>query len=362
MHGKDPKRIALALQGGGAHGAFTWGVLDRFLEDERIAIEGISGTSAGAMNAVVTADGLEQGGPPGARDSLERFWGTISRHGSFSPYHSGPFNPWGADWSPAALWLDVLSLMVSPYQLNPFNLNPLRKVLEETVDFERLRRSKTIQLYISATNVRTNHLHVFDTPRISLESVLASACLPQLHHAVEVEGEFYWDGGFMGNPVLEPLVRRCQSSDIVIVQLNPTHRAEVPTTSYEIAGRLNEITFNASLMHEMRAIARITRMIETGLLRDSRYELTYLHLIDAGEALSGLGVRSKLDTSWAFLTRLRDLGRSEAGRWLEENFTHLGSRTTLDLAAWEPLDRSEASRAWPPPGSPRSDGPESGAP
>ncbi len=362
MRGKDPKRIALALQGGGAHGAFTWGVLDRFLEDERIAIEGISGTSAGAMNAVVTADGLERGGRRGARDALEGFWSAISRHGSFSPYHSGPFNPLGANWSPTALWLDVLSLMVSPYQLNPFNFNPLRQVLESTVDFDRLRRSQTIQLYVSATNVRTNHLHVFETPEISLESVLASACLPQLHHAVEVDGEAYWDGGFMGNPVLEPLVRRCHSSDIVIVQLNATHRAEVPTTSYEIADRLNEITFNASLMHEMRAIARITRMIEKGILRDPRYELAYLHLIGAGDALAGLGVRSKLDTSWAFLTRLRDLGRGEAGSWLEANFEHLGRRSTLDLAAWEPQDRSKASRAWPSPGSPRSDGPESGAP
>jgi NTE family protein len=345
------KKISLALQGGGAHGAFTWGVLDRLLEDGRIAVEAISGTSAGAMNAVVAAHGLEQGGRQGAREALEGFWRAVSLRGSFSPYHTGPFNPWGADWSPAALWFDVLSLMVSPYQLNPFNLNPLRQVLADAVDFERLRRCRKVQLYICATNVRTNHLHVFETAEISLESVLASACLPQLHHAVEVDGEFYWDGGFMGNPVLEPLVRRCQTSDIVIVQLNPTNRAQVPTTAFEIADRLNEITFNASLMHEMRAIARITRMIEKGILKDPRYELAYLHLIEAGEALAGLGVRSKLDTSWAFLTRLRDRGREGAERWLGENFAHLGRRSTLDLAAWEPLERCATAPARAAPGA-----------
>ncbi len=337
------KPITLALQGGGAHGAFTWGVLDRLLEDERIVIEGVSGTSAGAMNAVVTADGLVRGGRSGARQALEAFWRAISRHGSFSPYHSGPFNPLGADWSPAALWFDVLSLMVSPYQLNPFNLNPLRKVLEESVDFGRLRQCP-LKLYVSATNVRTNHLRVFTTPEISVESVLASACLPQLHHAVKVEGESYWDGGFMGNPVLEPLVRRCQSSDILIVQINPIHQAEVPRTAPEIADRLNEITFNASLMHEMRAIARITRMIEQGVIRDPRYELAYLHMIGAEEALAGLGVRSKLDTNWAFLTELRDRGRSEAGRWLDRNFHHLGQKSTLDLTAWQPLEVGEEAQ------------------
>ena len=337
------KPITLALQGGGAHGAFTWGVLDRLLEDERIAIEGISGTSAGAMNAVVTADGLEAGGRSGARLALEAFWRAISRHGSFSPYHSGPFNPLGADWSPVALWFDVLSLMVSPYQLNPLNLNPLRKVLEESVDFDRLRRSQTIKLYVSATNVRTNHLRIFTTPEISVESVLASACLPQLHHAVEVDGESYWDGGFMGNPVLEPLVRRCQSSDILIVQINPTS-AEVPRAAPEIADRLNEITFNASLMHEMGSIARITRMIEKGVIRDPRYALAFLHLIGAEEALAGLGVRSKLDTNWTFLTGLRDRGRSKAGGWLEQNFAHLGKRSTVDLMAWQPLEYGEEAR------------------
>jgi len=235
--------------------------------------------------------------------------------------------------------------VVSPYQLNPFNLNPLRKVVEESVNFDRLRRSQSIRLYISATNVRTNQVHVFTTPEISVESVLASACLPQLHHAVKVDGESYWDGGFMGNPVLEPLVRRCRSSDILIVQVNPTSRAEVPRTAPEIADRLNEITFNASLMHEMRAIARITRMIEQGVIRDPRYELAYLHLIGAEEALAGLSVRSKLDTSWAFLTDLRDRGRRESGHWLERNFDHLGHRSTLDLTAWQPLEVGAEPRA-----------------
>ncbi|MHB8763500.1 MAG: patatin-like phospholipase family protein, partial [Deferrisomatales bacterium] len=228
---------------------------------------------------------------------------------------------------------------------NPFNLNPLRKVLEESVDFDRLRRSQTIKLYVSATNVRTNHLRVFTTPEISVETVLASACLPQLHHAVDVDGESYWDGGFMGNPVLDPLVRRCQSSDTLIVQINPVYQPEVPRTAPEIADRLNEITFNASLMHEMRAIARITRMIERGVIQDPRYVLAYLHLIGAEDALAGLGVRSKLDTNWAFLTGLRDRGRRKADEWLERNFEDLGKRSTLDLTAWEPLEYGEETRS-----------------
>lgn len=348
MDGEPQKKpITLALQGGGAHGAFTWGVLDRLLEDPRIEIEGISGTSAGAMNAAVLADGFNKGGRAGARKVLEEFWRAISRYGSFSPYHSRPYNPLGADWSPLALWFDLLAQMVSPYQLNPLNLNPLREVLENTIDFERLSSSHAIKLYISATNVRTNHLRIFRNQDLCPEVLLASACLPTMHHAVEVHGEHYWDGGFMGNPVLEPLVRRCRSSDILIVQINPTYREEIPQFAHEIADRLNEITFNSSLMREIGGIAAITRMIERGIIQDPRYEKAYFHLIAADEALEGLGVRSKLDTSWPFLTQLKDKGRRKAETWLEQNFEHVGLRSTLNFASWKPIEYEEDAGTCP---------------
>lgn len=334
----ETKKITLALQGGGSHGAFTWGVLDRLLEDERIEIEGISGTSAGAMNAVLLAYGYEINGREGARKELRKFWKAISLKGAFSPYHSGIFNPLGADWSPLALWFDLLSQTLSPYQMNPGNFNPLRDMLEKTIDFDQLRKCGKIRLFISATNVNTNHLHIFTNNQISLDVLMASACLPYIHQAVEIDGEYFWDGGFMGNPALEPLVRRCETSDTIIVQVNPTFRQELPRFAADIADRLNEVTFNSSLMREIRSYFDVTRMIERGTIKDPRIERAYFHIISISPELHHLGVRSKLDTSWVLLKRLFDVGRNQAEIWLSNHFDDIGQRTTLDLEEWTPTE------------------------
>jgi NTE family protein len=324
----------LALQGGGAHGAFTWGVLDRLLEDERLMIDAISATSAGAMNAAVLADGYEKGGAKGAREALARFWEAMEIAGAFNPYRTGPFNPLGHN-SPFALWLDWLGQIFSPYQLNPFNINPLRDVLRKTIDLDCVQSCQKIRLYIAATNVRTNRLRIFASGELSIDVLLASACLPQIYPAVEINGDYYWDGGYMGNPVLEPLLDKCPDhADILIVQINPMHRDDVPRTAQDIANRVNEISFNASLMREIRAIAGVTRLIEAGVVKDPRYKCVYFHHVAAEDVFKRLGVRSKLDTNPRFLRGLHELGRERAGRWLDEHFDDLGSRSTLDLSAW----------------------------
>jgi NTE family protein len=337
------KSVTLALQGGGSHGAFTWGVLDRLLEDDRIEIEGISGTSAGAMNAVVLAHGFEINGPEGARKELHDFWRAISKKGEFSPYHSGFFNPLQVEWSPLAWWLDLLSQTFSPYQLNPFDYNPLRDTLRDTINFKQLRTCGRIRLFISATNVNTNHLHVFTNSEISLDVLMASACLPYLHHAVQINGDCYWDGGFMGNPALEPLIRQCKADDTIIVQVNPTDKGGVPRLAVDIADRLNEITFNSNLMREIRSYVDVTRMIESGHISDPRIERAYFHIIPLGWEMNRLGVRSKLDTSWTLLKRLFSVGRRQADTWLAQNFDDIGKRSTLDLEAWSPTENRAMS-------------------
>jgi NTE family protein len=336
----EKKYVTLALQGGGSHGAFTWGVLDRLLEDNRIEIEGISGTSAGAMNAVILAHGYEINGKEGAKKALRDFWKAISLKGAFSPYHSGVFNPLGADWSLLALWFDLLAQTLSPYQMNPNNFNPLRDMLEETIDFEQLRKCGKIRLFISATNVNTNHLHVFTNNQISLDVLMASACLPYIHHAVKIDGEYYWDGGFMGNPALEPLVRQCETSDTIIVQVNPTFREHVPRFAVDIADRLNEITFNSNLMREIKSYIDVTKMIEMGYIHDPRIERAYFHIIPISQELSRLGVRSKLDTSWTLLSRLFSVGREQADKWLTKHYNDIGQRSTLDMEEWSPTENS----------------------
>lgn len=341
----DKKTITLALQGGGAHGAFTWGVLDRLLEDGRVRIEGISGASAGAINAAVLADGFEKGGAEGAREALDAFWSALSRFGAINPYHLPPYNPLGLNTSPFAFWFDILSLIASPYQLNPANINPLRDMLARMVDFDRLNRCRGIKLYVCATNVNTNHLRIFTGPEITLEVLEATSCLPQLYQAVEIDGEYYWDGGFMGNPILEPLVTDCAACDILIVQVNPIYRDDVPRTSLDIQDRVNEITFNASLMREIRSIAEVTRLVEEGVIEDPRYERTWFHAIPAAEEMRDLSLHSKYDTNSHFLNRLKDYGRREAEQWLAEQFEHVGRRSTLDFSPWQPARYSSGTPA-----------------
>lgn len=329
------KTINLALQGGGAHGAFTWGVLDRLLEDERVRIEGISATSAGAVNAAVLVDGFIDKGAAGAREALAAFWRRVSDAVSLSPLRptlleegADRFN---LDWSPGYLFFDLLTRMFSPYQLNPFDWNPLQNVLKEMIDFERLRRHRAIKLFVCATNIETGKIKMFHPHELSVKALLASACLPSLQRTVEVDGGFYWDGGYMGNPAIFPLLDKCESRDIVIVQINPISRPGVPNSAQEILNRVNEISFNSSMMREMRAICFVNRLIEEGIIAPNRMKHILIHMIEAEELMAQLGCSSKLNTNWGFLTRLRDIGRERADDWLAKNFAKLGLQATVDV-------------------------------
>ncbi len=339
MTSKKPvarKPINLALQGGGAHGAFTWGVIDRLLEDGRLDFDAISGTSAGAMNAVVTVDGLERGGFDGARERLDQFWHGVSQGG-------GRIEPgyqvlqeiigfWRSSMQPFS-YFPRLTAMASPYRFNPLNINPLRDLLESLVDFERVRKCKSARLFVSATNVRTGKIKVFTGPDVTADAVMASACLPNLFQAVEIDGEAYWDGGYMGNPALFPFFEDKQSDDTLLVQINPVRREKVPRTGVEIAERVSEITFNASLLRELRAIDFVNRLLAENRLDTSRYRPNRLHRIEASEALEDHGASTKLDTSWRFFQELRDAGRSAAAKFLKAHYADVGVRSSFDLRA-----------------------------
>ena len=330
------KPINLALQGGGAHGAFAWGVLDRLIEDGRVSFEGISATSAGAMNAAVLAYGWTQGGRDGARESLANFWQAVSEAGSrYSPYKAFPWSSqvgdFSLDHSPGFLLMDMATRVFSPYQLNPWNFNPLRDVLERHVDFAALREHSAIKLFLAATNVETCKVRIFQCADITADAVLASACLPHMFQAVEIDGEFYWDGGYVGNPAIYPLIYECESRDVVIVHLNPIVRRGCPRTAAEIMNRLNEVSFNSSLMREMRAIAFVTSLIERGKLSSDEAKQMLIHSIRADEEMVHHGVSSKLNSDWTFLTHLRDKGRAHAERWLDTHFDAIGRESSVDI-------------------------------
>ncbi len=333
--GKSPKMVNIALQGGGAHGAFTWGVLDRLLEDGRIGLEAISGTSAGAMNAVVAADGIMKGGPDGARQALEDFWQAVSREGAKSPIQRSLANMFTGDWnldtSPGYLFFDNLTRLVSPYDLNPLNYNPIRDLLEAQIDFDRVTTCDKLKLFVSATNVHTGRVRVFTCGEITADVVMASACLPFMFQAVEIDGVPYWDGGYMGNPALFPFFNSCASNDVVLVQINPIERKTTPRTAREILNRVNEITFNSSLLKELRAIEFVARLIDEGKLDPSDYSQVLLHRIEPGEEMLALSASSKLNAEWAFLIHLRDIGRAAASRWLEESFDRIGKESSVDI-------------------------------
>lgn len=312
--------ISLALQGGGAHGAYTWGVLDRLSEDETLDITAISATSAGAMNAVAYAAGLSKGGPEGARRELESLWRRISEASAAL----GAFGPAGFAFATA------LQSIASPYDLNPFNYNPLRRLVEDEVDFAAVHASG-LKLFLCATNVETGRARVFSRDEINADAVLASACLPQSFQAVEIDGTPYWDGGYMGNPSLFPLIYSGAPRDVLLVILNPLERPGTPKRAGEIQERLNEISFNASLIGELRAIAFVQRLIDDGMLKEpmmKKYRRLNIHAIRGGQDLLGYGLSSKYDTRWRLLTELRDLGRSEADRWLRECAVHVGTNTS----------------------------------
>jgi NTE family protein len=331
----DLRTLNLALQGGGAHGAFAWGVLDRLLEDERIAFDGVSATSAGAMNAAVLAYGLAAGGREGARQALSNFWRRVAHSGMLSPLQPTPLDRMmhnhSLEMSPAFMMMDIMTRIFSPYELNPFNHNPLRKVLEDCVDFEALRDQKNVKLFLSATNVRQGKVRVFETHEVTSDVVLASACLPFMFQAIEIEGEPYWDGGYMGNPAIFPLIYGCDSRDIVVVHINPIMRSETPKTARDILNRINEISFNSSLMREMRAISFVTKLIDDGAISDNKMKRMFVHSIEAEDFMRKLGVSSKLNPDWEFLTHLRDVGREQADSWIEANYGDLGRRSTTDI-------------------------------
>ena len=331
---KRPTRYAnLALQGGGAHGAFTWGVLDRLLEEPSLAIDGISATSAGAVNAVVLAHGLTVGGREGAKNALFDFWRRMAEMATTSflqpSWYDRLTRSHSLEHSPGYFLFDLLSRVLSPYQFNPLNYNPLRSVLAEVVDFDRLRRECAVKLFCCATNVRTGKARVFTNSEISVASVLASACLPNFYQAVEIDGEHYWDGGYIGNPALFPLIYNCEARDIIIVHVNPTERPDVPMTAPEILSRINEISFNSSLLREMRAIAFVTNLIDDKSVANHKRML--IHAIDADDVMRGLKVNSKLNTDWKFLTYLHGIGRDRADLWLRSHLDMLGVESTVDI-------------------------------
>ncbi len=331
------KSVNLALQGGGSHGAFTWGVLDRLFEDDRLWIEAISGTSAGAMNAVVAAQGMYEGQAEGARAALEKFWRAVSAAAMASPIRRSPFDAlvgtWNLDMSPAYLFFDIVSRIASPYELNPLDVNPLRDLVAEMVDFEKVRACSDMGIFLAATRVRTGRVRIFARNEINLDVVMASACLPLIYQAVEIDGEPYWDGGYMGNPPLFPFFRTSPSPDILIVQINPMVREGTPATAREILNRMNEITFNSALQHELRAIEFVTRLIEQGDLSDERYRRMFIHVVHARKKLRPLGASSKLNAEWPFLRHLFEIGREAAERWLEAHFEDIGQRSTIDIGS-----------------------------
>ena len=323
------------MQGGGTHGAFTWGVLDRLLEDGRLEFDGICGTSAGAMNAVVLAAGFAAGGAAGARAALDRFWREISAAAAWTPLHPTPLDralsPGNMDFSPAWLLYDGLSRMISPYVANPAGLNPLRPVLESVVDFDRLRRASPIRLFVCATNVRTGRPRIFAGPEIGADAVLASACLPLLFQAVEIDGEAYWDGGYLGNPPIFPLIDGTTTEDVLIVQINPITIAHVPRTANEILDRMNELSFNSSLMLETRSIHLVQELTAAGHLPPSRYKDLRIHTIDAEAEMGPLGYSSKLNADLDFLLWLFELGRNRASRFLTAHFAQIGVESSTDI-------------------------------
>ncbi len=334
-----PKKINLAFQGGGAHGAVTWGVADRLLEDDRLGVEAISGSSAGAVNAAAVAYGIHKGGCEGARETLDRLWKRISEAGAlYSPVRANPFplNDGAADFVNAFSYsmFDIMTRALSPYQFNPFDINPLRDILNDAIDFESLRDCKTTKVFISATNVRSGKVHVFNTKDMSTDVVCASTCLPFLFKAVEVKGEHYWDGGYMGNPVLFPFFYEAKTSDIVIVHVNPIERDEVPTTAAEIMNRINEISFNSSLLRELRAISFVHKLLDDGWIKEEHRDRLHnirVHSIRSDEALKDYDVSSKFRTDWRFLAELKERGRAVADKWLEENFDKIGERSSVNL-------------------------------
>ena len=330
---RTPLPVDFALQGGGAHGAFTWGVLDRLLEEPWLRIDGISGTSAGAMNAAVLIDGHAAKGADGGRAALENFWQRVSRAALLSPLRRTPLDMllgrWTLDHSPVFVAMDLMARLFSPYDLSPGGANPLRNILAETVDFDRLAQA-SIKLFVTATNVRTGRGRVFRNSEITPDVLLASACLPTLFQAIEIEGESYWDGGYSGNPTITPLVRECNSKDTILVQINPVERPGLPRSARDILNRLNEVSFNAVLLKELRMIALLRQVAQPDNSESAKWADMRIHRISS-DVMVELGYSSKLNAEWEFLCMLRDEGRRAGDAFLRAHHDDLGRRSTFDL-------------------------------
>ncbi len=344
---QTPKRVNLALQGGGAHGAFTWGVLDHILSDERLKIEGISGTSAGAVNAVMLADGLTRGGREEAQKRLADFWRAASSTGNLPPLQRAvterllSFTP--LEGTPVQAWFDALSSYFSPYDVNPLNINPLKDLIERFVDFDKLRANNALQIFVSATNVQTGHVRIFSRDKITADAVMASACLPSLFRAVEIDGVPYWDGGYLGNPVIFPFFGTTQTEDVIVVQINPLVRQATPMSASEIMNRINEITFNSPLISEYRAIEFVARLIDQGKLPrgtgPGQYRRVNIHRIVLDRFGNNFDAFSKLSTDYDFFEMLHVSGKRAARRFLDQHFVDIGVKSTVDL-------RAEARAEW----------------
>ena len=328
-------KVDLALQGGGAHGAFTWGVLDRLLEEPWLEIDGISGTSAGAMNAAVMACGYAREGRPGARQALEGFWRKVSEAARFSPLQRGPLDimlgRWTLDNSPGFLMMDMMARMVSPYDVPALGGNPLASILNDSLDFTALRNGP-IKVFVTATSVRTGRARIFRNADLGVEALLASACLPQLFQAVEIDGEAYWDGGFAGNPTLVPLVTELDSDDTILIPINPINRPDMPRTARDILDRVNEISFNAVALKELKMMALLRKVADPGDSEGAAWARMRLHMV-RNDVMVDLGYSSKLNAEWAFLEWLRDAGRKAGDAFLQDHAAAIGKHSSLDLDA-----------------------------
>jgi NTE family protein len=330
------KTLNLALQGGGSHGAYTWGVLDRLLEEEDVTINAISGSSAGAMNATILACGYRQGKREGAKQLLARFWQEVSVTGAFvNPIHNNAFDDyrkqWNLDGSFTYQMFDAMTRIFSPYQLNPFNLSPLRTILDNLIDPKVIQAGGEVSLFVTATNVHTGQPRVFRCHEVTVDCLLASACIPFFFQSVVIDGEPYWDGGYMGNPSIWPLIYNTKIPDVLLVQINPIYRPTTPTTANDIINRLNEISFNSSLIAEMRAINFVKKLIEEDRLDTDKYQDVNMHLVAAPDIAYGLNSSSKLNTSWSFLQYMKDLGRNAMEDWLKRNKGAIGHAGTVDI-------------------------------
>ncbi len=327
------KTVNLALQGGGAHGAVVWGALDRLLEDDRLEIEGVSGTSAGAINAVLLADGMAAGGREGARRHLAAFWRNVSeacearRRARF--YLPRPRRGRRLDLTSANVLFQITHRVLIPYNFNPKNMNPLRSVIEAIVDFDRVRASSPVKLFINATDVCSNEMRVFKTSEVTLDAVCASCCLPFLFKAVEIDGRHYWDGGFMGNPALFPLVYECDADDVLLLQNRPFGMSSPPVTAAEILERISQVSFASTLVQELRMISYLNDLVDArGVKRRAGLRRTHMHIIDAGPAVDKFPPTSKFNAEWDFFLELREIGRSAMDSWLAESFDSVGECST----------------------------------